>query len=68
MKITFAHKNKTYTATYRQINENEPLQANGIRMHLHGCVAKHEPDVSRIKKAMNENKLNIEIYELEVNS
>jgi hypothetical protein len=26
MKITFTHKNKAYSVSYRQLNENEPLQ------------------------------------------
>lgn len=67
MKITITHKNKAYSISYRQVNENEPLQANGIRMFLLNCIAKHEPDICKIKETMNKNDFNIQIYELEVN-
>jgi len=66
MKIKLTHKNKLYSVAYRQLNENEPLQANGIRMHILGNIAKYEPDLLAMKSAMNKNDLNIQIYEIEV--
>lgn len=66
MKIKFVHKNKTWTISYRRLNENERLEANGIRMFLQHCVAKYEPEVNKIQEAMNQNDLNIEIYKIEI--
>lgn len=66
MKITFTHKNKSYSVSYRKLNENEPLQANGIRMFLHGCLAKYEPDLKKVQEEMNKNDFNIEIYKVEL--
>ena len=66
MKITFVHKNKAYSVSYSKTNENEPLKANGIRMHLHRAIAKHEPDLKKAKEEMNNNDCNIEVYQLEV--
>lgn len=66
MKIKFQHKNRTYEITYRQLNENEPLQANGIRMLFIGAVAKYEPDIKKIIEEINHNKQNIKAYKIEI--
>ena len=68
MKLTFQHKNKAYSVFYNPVNENEPLQANGIRMLFVGAVAKHEPDVNKILQVINENNCNIYAYKIEISS
>lgn len=66
MKLTFQHKNKAYSVFYNPINENEPLQANGIRMLFLGMVAKHEPNIKKILEEINKNNQNIHAYNIEV--
>ena len=68
MKITITHKNKAYSISYRQVNENEPLQANGIRMLFLGMIARHEPDMKLAQEEMNKNDQNIEVYQIEVSN
>jgi len=67
MKLTFQHKGKAYSVFYSPLNENEPLQANGIRMLFVGMIAKYEPNLEIAMMEINKHvEKNIYVYKIEV--